>query len=414
MKNSLSSGKAKKGNLSSSNLNGKYDLARTINKMETFSRVNYMCASNDSEEYVAGIVSKQRYWIVILTRVILLLNSIRCLVLTLARKECVDRALLNFTHILGNSFVIITTISALSLAISAIGLTTIYQEFSKTLYMAEICYLISHNIILYPAKELQFRSMLIKANLVIDYIMKPSFYTLVVFVSLIHLISSGIYLLSFEWEYMQVILWLLYNFIWLVFAHQCFGYVWFGFVLWFLSTLYLKTKFQEVNEKIELSLKHSNVNLLMYAINEHNYVETLTKQFNHFFRVITFIIYYIATIGFQIMLYLTHRSDIKIVGRVSAGFIFTTCFWAVVFMNVMSTWVSTAAHKPYLRLYSIICRRTRMRFRQHWKLLSFIEKLSGRPIGYYCYDLFPMTNYEFYQYLLIAGSNYFLIMNLLS
>ncbi|CAG2172314.1 unnamed protein product [Oppiella nova] len=31
------------------------------------------------------------------------------------------------------------------------------------------------------------------------------------------------------------------------------------------------------------------------------------------------------------------------------------------------------------------------------KILAFIEKLSGPDIGFYCYDLFPMNNYELYR-----------------
>ena len=54
-----------------------------------------------------------------------------------------------------------------------------------------------------------------------------------------------------------------------------------------------------------------------------------------------------------------------------------------------------------------------MSIKQRLKLLSFIEKLSGREIGFYCYDLFPMNNYEFYQYLYICGSNYFLFLSLI-
>jgi hypothetical protein len=32
------------------------------------------------------------------------------------------------------------------------------------------------------------------------------------------------------------------------------------------------------------------------------------------------------------------------------------------------------------------------------KITSFIEKLCGPVIGYYCYNLFAFTNYEFYEY----------------
>ena len=220
-------------------------------------------------------------------------------------------------------------------------------------------------------------------------------------------------LINTEFDLLLLLSFIFFTFISVVFSIQCFGYVWVGFTMWFMSTLYLKYKFNEINDKIELSLKHSNINLLMNTIHEHNYVEIMTKKFNHFFRMITFIIYYIATIGFQIFLVAAHHKDSTALGRFFTAFIFGSCFWAIVLMNVMSTSVCSASKGPYHKLYSFFKKNElHMRFRQRWKLLSFVEKLSGPEIGYYCYDLFPMNNWEFYQYLYIAGSNYILIMNL--
>ena len=54
-------------------------------------------------------------------------------------------------------------------------------------------------------------------------------------------------------------------------------------------------------------------------------------------------------------------------------------------------------HTGHIQNYILLLIKNRLTFRQRWKLLAFIEKLSGRPIGFYCYDLFPMNNYEFYK-----------------
>ena len=70
-------------------------------------------------------------------------------------------------------------------------------------------------------------------------------------------------------------------------------YVNFGLFLWISSTQYLKYKFEEINTKIELSLKQMNIRLLMNAIHEHNYVERLTRDINDLFsRIIFFMHYY--------------------------------------------------------------------------------------------------------------------------
>ena len=154
----------------------------------------------------------------------------------------------------------------------------------------------------------------------------------------------------------------------------------------------------------------------MYAIREHNYIEIKVKQLNHFFRIITFVIYNISTLSVQIALFIAHHKDTTVIFRVAT--IVTTGFGFLILLilNLMSVSLSNSAHKSYSVLFGIDNKKfkinTRLTFRQRWKLLAFIEKLSGFPIGYYCYDLFPMDSYEFYQYLYIAGSNYFLIMSL--
>ena len=71
----------------------------------------------------------------------------------------------------------------------------------------------------------------------------------------------------------------------------------------------------------------------------------------------------------------------------------------------MSAWVNKGAHKSYPVLFSHLTQR----YMPLWlriKLMAFIERKSGPDIGFYCYDLFPMINYEFYQYIYICGQNY--------
>ena len=43
---------------------------------------------------------------------------------------------------------------------------------------------------------------------------------------------------------------------------------------------------------------------------------------------------------------------------------------------------------------------------------NFIEKLSGPVIGFYCYDMFAVETYQFYDFVMGWISNYFLIIEL--
>ena len=389
------------------------DFNRALTKIDEFFHVNYITLYGDFAQYFARKQTRARVFIVLITRIALLLNMLRFYLSIILRKCPSKIYLMDYFEYIGQPILIASSIGTLSLAILAIGTTLSYQELIHTAHFIDMFDLIRKGRVKYPLKPLNHRKYCIKVNLVADFIFKECHIFMVLFCFSISFVLTLLLLIRHEFSFIFILLFLFYNFISIIFFIQCFGYVWAGFTMWFMSTLYLKYKFREIRDKIELSLKHSNINLLMNAIEEHNYVEIMTKKFNHFFRMITFIIYYIATIGFQILFFVIHNKDSTPFGRVAAAVIFITCFWAVVFMNIMSTWVISAAHKPYYKLYSVLQNRGfRMRFRHHWKILSFIEKLSGRPIGYYCYDLFPMNNWEFYQYLCIAGSNYILIMGL--
>ena len=188
--------------------------------------------------------------------------------------------------------------------------------------------------------------------------------------------------------------------------------------LWYACTLYLSLKFTEVNDKILLmaTKKYNHIwsSLAMIeSIKEHKYLDDMTKDWNHLFRCITFVVYFVATPGLQMAFYGAHHSQTTLLGKIFYLIIGSSCLSAAVMMNLMSTWISKAAHKPYNNLYSYLVRRKRVFPIWHRiKIMAFIEDISETDIGFYCLNLFPMTNFEFFQYLYIFGKNYFLIMGL--
>ena len=388
----------------------KNDFNETFEYLQRFSKNTFILITRNISEYLTRSLSKTRMFWVILLRIIVILHTLRFGFSALLNSQTVRESLFDMGYMAGPPRLISSAATAVSFAIVAIGVTTVYQELTHQLYILDIINMINNKQIKYPLNYTNGRKFNIRCNILARYLQPVGFVVLVLFISGFHFIFTFIYYLSLEEKFYSFIVFIIFYISWVIFSHQCFAIVWIGFTLWYMSTNYLKYKFQKINEKIEKSLKYSDLNLLMYSIKEHNYVEIITKKFNHFFRMITFIIYYFATIGFQLILYITHHKDSNIFARFITGFIFISCFSAVLMMNVMSTGVIRSAHKPYPRLYKMTNIGIQMNFRQRWKLLSFIEKMSGRQIGFYCYDLFPMNSYEFYQYLYIAGSNYILIM----
>ena len=190
-----------------------------------------------------------------------------------------------------------------------------------------------------------------------------------------------------------------------------YGTLWLGLVLWYLVSTYIKMKFNEISHNLNQSLKHKNLPLILRALDEHNFMQKMTSDMNVLIKYIIMVLYFCATPAFEVGLFAVHRSDTSRIGLFATTLLSSACFCAVLHMNLMSTWVTKAAHKPYQSLYRYTFDLS-LPLPLRLKLVTLIENLSGPDIGFYCYDLFPMNNHEFYEYVYIAGANYFLIMDL--
>src|SRR6185437_14012990 len=82
-------------------------------------------------------------------------------------------------------------------------------------------------------------------------------------------------------------------------------------------------------------------------------------------------------------------------------------------INYVCTLVRRNAHKNRSKFYTFLT-HNRLLLRRHMKIQAFIEHLSGRDIGFYCYDLFPMNNYEFFTYVCNGLMFYFLLRTIIT
>ena len=117
------------------------------------------------------------------------------------------------------------------------------------------------------------------------------------------------------------------------------------------------------------------------------------------------------TPGFELLLYITFAPDTNQYARYVAGIAFTALYSIVFLITYVCTWVTTSANKARPILIAGL-KQTSLSTHQRWKVMEFIERLSARDIGFYCYDMFAMNNYEFMTYLLGFLVNHFLTLNL--
>ena len=388
------------------------NLKPIIEKIENFAKFNLLIIHSSSDDNVFRHKSFSRILWVLMTRIVIFLSILRFGLTVIISTESMRTVLFNFFYLMGDSKLISSAITLVLVSQLTIEITAIYQERIHNFALLRILYMLKYKLIKYPLSANNYRKLCARLNILSKYSLFVFNTLLVVFLNIIHLIMTLIMYSTLEKTFVTTLTLIVSNVLAFINITQIFALLWTAFCLFFLGSVYLKMKFTEINDRIAKSIEQKDIKLLMYSIAEHNYVEKLTQDFNKYFSICIFILYYFETIGFLIGFFGIHKSDTTFIGRIILGVIVSTCFTAIIALNLMCTWVVTAAHKPYSSLITIINKRILMTVGQRIKLLSFIEKLSGREIGFYCYDLFPMNNYEFYQYLYIAGCNYFLLMDL--
>ena len=114
----------------------------------------------------------------------------------------------------------------------------------------------------------------------------------------------------------------------------------------------------------------------------------------------------------NILLYMLFQSKLYPILR-SVFIVFSVLLIMLFTANLICVSVSNSAHKPLKYVYKILkYKRFSLSFRI--KIMAYIERLTETTIGFYCYDIFPLNNYYFYNYLCEWICNFFLILNILN
>jgi hypothetical protein len=72
---------------------------------------------------------------------------------------------------------------------------------------------------------------------------------------------------------------------------------------------------------------------------------------------------------------------------------------------------SSRHHRVHLSSSSLIT-STSIPIELRLKLAHFLEKLAGPSIAVYCSNLFPLNNFEFYNFFIAVIYNFFLLINI--
>jgi hypothetical protein len=149
----------------------------------------------------------------------------------------------------------------------------------------------------------------------------------------------------------------------------------------------------------------------MDTIREHNHYSKLTLECNQIFKYFLVTVYFLTTPMIDVLVCLA-VSEVNTVLRIFYILLGISFSFVIFMANYISSSLSSSAHDFTADLYTFLTSKT-ISVQHRLKICAFIEKLCGPVIGYYCYDLFAFTNYEFYEFFSFVFCNYFLMNSLL-
>ena len=187
-----------------------------------------------------------------------------------------------------------------------------------------------------------------------------------------------------------------------------------GGSFWCICMLSLRYHFIQLDNEIRMSIKQCNINNTSQLIVHHKQIELDTYWLNKEFGVHFYIVYKFLKPVLNLLIYLTHARDTKLVSRFLFMMISTAIIYFKIMLSYLASSVMTSAHRPRTALYSsVMTRDNNMSMKAKLKIIGFIERLSGPEIGFSCYDLFPINTYNFTDYVLDSFASYVLLIDLL-
>ena len=148
------------------------------------------------------------------------------------------------------------------------------------------------------------------------------------------------------------------------------------------------------------------------CIREFNEYCKLVTQLNTCFKQLLFLYYYqiVPLFDFCIIAMLSLNGQFLI--SAVSGAVVINFLGGVCMLNICLSSLPRESHRSYSTVHSILCRH-KLPISLKLKTVGVVEHLSGRVIGFYCYDLFPFTNYEIYLFCVNCVVNFILFMGLI-
>ena len=383
------------------------DLVKAINKIENFLSKYYLITSDSFMHYRNGKRNKNKVILAIIMRIAMALSIIKYFLSFITKNRMIMALINDETNLVGNPRLVSLM---LSLFIGEILLGGIYLQYTD---MSNTCF---------PFDFLQMLKVYSRSNkfnmrnqrkfgrriyLVVNILFK-GFYVLAIVSSLTILLALCLAYYKSKQEYYLPCL-LFWSLVTIISQIQFQSIIISFCALAIIIGLYLRNKFQELNDSIVYFTKQNDIESMLRVIIEHDAVAVLAHKLNKSCRFYIFIIVFMEVPALQLMSYMTYQESTTSSARLTSWSFFVSYIVLLVPLSMIATNITRWAHRPINRVYSFMA-KNKVDLKSQMKLQIFIERLSGPPIGFYCLNFFPVTNYEFYQYILTVASNHLLFM----
>ena len=384
----------------------KSDPSIAITKLERFCRNHLILVSDNFDQYAENERrhSNIKSLAVTLSRLVQLVYLFKYIIPALLPMNGVKTYMVEATYMLGDPRIISAMMFMCLLTVSSIAIYIQYAERNNKLFVLLFFSQLKRNV--FPIKLRNRSKFGLKINLMTEYLLKYFYNSLFIPISMVFIVPLIIVYLKSDSHLLLplVLFWSLVTILWSFFFYSICA---FFICITYIVTLFLKSKFDEIHQDMQRSI---NIRQLRKSIVEHDQICLLVVKFDKYFSVILFIIYYSGTPAVQLIAYVSHHNDTILLFRFVAASVSIGFATLLFLLNYQSALVQKSAIKPYQTIFSVIAKH-KLSYRQMLTVENFLCRLSGPDIGFHCLNMFPMNNYEFYQYVSVAMTNYFLIMN---
>ena len=397
-----------------SQLNNVIEGRKSFRKIEMLSVNTFFITSKSFHDYALGLKDKRRLIICLLIKSTAVVTLMRFAISLIFKSPYILWLTSDANHILGNQLIMSVILCCGALFCDLfLGVFLIqYFEFRGNSFLIEFLFQVNRNLEKYLNITFaeKFRKQIKYLSILTSY---PLLCIFSVGASMIFCSPPFIAcLLMDQWNQYSLLISGFWSIITIIWLFDFYAVIINGFNLYYLSVTHIKYQFMEVNQEISSSIKTKNYSKLLRAIKRHNQVCISTEKLNDSLKYGVFLMYKLTKPAMNLCIYGMMAQDFLVVTRICCLMIFLILFILMFLLNIMCVLVSSYAKRP-LKTINNCFLSPRMSLIIRLKVMSFAEKLSQTDIGFYCLDLFPMNNKEFYEYVSDWGFSYLLFLDLL-